>query len=308
MVGQPPAAARRFPALAFATEQPLSAWLPVAVGALAFVWLFIHPAIGLVEDWLTDPGNNGYGLLLAPVALWLAWREGLSPEADPSFRWGTALLVVSMVLRAVSSLAVEFYSLRISMWLALLALIIFVRGWPQVRHWWLPLTLLFLALPVPIIFTNTVTPPLQHIASQMGAALVRWRHIPVRTSGNVIDIPGSRLFVAEACSGLRSVTALLALSVMMGGMYLGTIPARLLLVIISIPVAIVVNGIRVFLTAFLVYFVSPELGQGFMHESEGWGLFLVSFAALGLACMAVSAGERAIRRHRDRPLASGAAA
>ncbi len=180
----------------------------------------------------------------------------------------------------------------------MVALIVFVRGWPQVRHWWLPLTLLFMALPVPIIFTNSVTPPLQAVASHMGAALIRWRHIPVRTSGNVIDIPGSRLFVAEACSGLRSVTALLALAVMMGGMYLGTVPARLLLVAVSIPVAIVVNGIRVFLTAFLVYFVSPALGQGFMHESEGWGLFLVSFAALGATCALVGLGERGMLRRR----------
>jgi exosortase len=300
MVAPPDATSRRISFTTLTDAQTVSAWLPIALSVVAFVWLFVHPAIGLAEDWITDPGNNGYGLLLAPVAIWLAWRSGLAPETNPSVRWGTALLIFSMLLRGVASLAVEFYSLRVSMWLALLALIVFTRGWKQVRHWWLPLTLLFMALPVPIIFTNAVTPPLQSIASHMGAALVRWRHIPVRTSGNVIDIPGSRLFVAEACSGLRSSTALVALAVMMGGMYLATVPARLLLVLVSIPVAIVVNGIRVFLTAFLVYFVSPELGQGFMHESEGWGLFLVSFAALALASVVVGMGERAVRRWRKR--------
>ncbi len=63
---------------------------------------------------------------------------------------------------------------------------------------------------------------------------------------------------------------------MVGGMWLTTVPARLFLLLITIPVAVVINGIRVFLTAFLMYFVDPDLGKGFQHESQGWGLFLVS--------------------------------
>jgi exosortase len=96
----------------------------------------------------------------------------------------------------------------------------------------------------------------------------------------VIFIPGQQLFVAEACSGLRSLTALVALGVMVGGMWLTTAPARILLLLIAIPVAVLVNGIRVFLTAFLMHYVDPALGRGFMHESQGWGLFLVSLLIL----------------------------
>jgi len=42
-----------------------------------------------------------------------------------------------------------------------------------------------------------------------------------------------------------------------------------------------VNAVRVFLTGFFVYFISPEMGQGFLHLSEGWLLFVVSLAILG---------------------------
>jgi exosortase/archaeosortase family protein len=42
-----------------------------------------------------------------------------------------------------------------------------------------------------------------------------------------------------------------------------------------------VNGFRVFLTGFLVFFVDPALGQGFMHYSEGWALFMVAFVVMG---------------------------
>ena len=56
--------------------------------------------------------------------------------------------------------------------------------------------------------------------------------------------------------------------------------------------AIVVNGVRVFLTGFLVYYVSPSYGEGFMHLTEGWLLFLVSLSVLGLMAWLGGLAER----------------
>jgi exosortase/archaeosortase family protein len=55
----------------------------------------------------------------------------------------------------------------------------------------------------------------------------------------------------------------------------------LLLIAAAIPVAMLVNAVRVFFTGFFVYYVSPSMGEGFMHLSEGWLMFLVAFAILG---------------------------
>ncbi len=253
---------------------------PLALALIAFVALFQDPARSLARDWWNDP-DAGHGLLLFPVSLWLAWRAGTVADAKAAPGWGTLLIVGAILLRALGGLAAEFFTQRFSIWLTLVGVVVFCLGWRQARHWWLPLTLLLLAIPLPALVTNKLAIPLQFKASQLGTDLIRWRNIPVQASGNVIMIPNQRLFVAEACSGLRSLTALIALGVMIGGMYLATLPARLLLLLLAIPVAIVVNGIRIFLTAFLMYFVDPKLGRGFMHESEGWALFLVAFLILG---------------------------
>jgi hypothetical protein len=53
--------------------------------------------------------------------------------------------------------------------------------------------------------------------------------------------------------------------------------------------------VRVFLTGFLVYFVDPKLGEGFMHVTEGWLLFIVAFAMLGLLAWIASSIERRVR-------------
>ncbi len=258
----------------------VAVWLPTGVAAAAFVLLFASPVGTLVHDWLHEDDAN-YGLLLFPVALWLAWREGLLADAYPDTRSGSFVIAGAVLIRLLGSIASEFFTQRFSIWLAILGIVVFCFGWRQARHWWLALTILLLAIPLPALLINSLAIPLQFRASSLGTLLIKWRHIPVRTEGNVIQIPNATLFVAEACSGLRSLSALVALGVLLSGMYLRTVTARVLLVLLVVPIAILLNGVRIFLTAFLVYFVDPELANGLAHERQGLAMFVVAFAALG---------------------------
>ena len=233
----------------------------------------------LLRDWWHDP-EAGHGLLLGPLAIYLAWRRGLGTPA-PQRALGLAILLGAVLLRYMSGLAAELFTMRMSMVAAAAGLVVFTLGMAQIRRWWLPFALLVLSVPLPAIVLSSLAFPLQLKASQMGAAILEWRHVPVAVAGNVIHLPGHQLFVTEACSGLRSLTALIALGVLISGLWLKSPWMRLLLLVLTVPVAIVLNGIRVFLTGFLVYFVSPSLGEGFMHYTEGWVIFVVAFAILG---------------------------
>lgn len=266
----------------------------IAIG-LAFGSLFFGPMVTLARDWWNNP-DAGHGLLLAPAAIWLARRSGIDAETRPQPRLGTALLVAAVLLRYAAQLASEVFVGRAAAILALIALTVFYFGTRQVLRWWLPFILLALAVPLPELVTQSLALPLQFQASRLGAALLEWRSVPVHLSGNIIRIPGHELFVTEACSGLRSLTALVSTAILIGAVFLKTVAGRVLLVGLAIPIAIVVNGLRVFLTGFLVYFVSPALGTGFLHLTEGWLLFVVSMLALGLAAVGGIAIERAVRR------------
>jgi exosortase len=274
-------------------EWPLATWLPVCAAAVAFVLLFASPVSTLFHDWLHDDDAN-YGLLLFPVAIWLAWRSGLRTDAAPDRRAGTILLIAATLIRLLGSVAAEFFSQRFAIWLAIVGLIVFCFGWRQIRSWWLPLVVLLLAIPLPALFINQLAIPLQFQASRLGTAMIHWRHIPVRTQGNVIQIPEAMLFVAEACSGLRSLSALIALGVLLGGMYLGTVVSRIVLIALVVPVAVLLNGVRIFLTAFLIHFVDPSLGTGLAHEREGMLMFVAAFAILGGCTAVVRLVERTV--------------
>lgn len=286
------------PALHWREPGALARILPLLAATLAFALLFFRPFTLLIRDWLHDP-DAGHGLLLFPLALWLAWRSGLGQRASPNRGLGILLLAGAVLLRYLSGLAAELFTMRFSMVAALAGLVTFVWGFRQVVRWWLPFTLLLLSIPIPAILTNTLAFPLQFKASAMGAALLEFRHVPVRLMGNIILLPGRQLFVTEACSGLRSLTALLSLGVLVGGLWLRWPVSRLLLIAITLPVAVLINAFRVFTTGFLVYQVSPELGEGFMHLSEGWLMFVVAFGILGLAAWGMRRLEQVVITRRE---------
>jgi exosortase len=283
---------------AAARARPAGRAAPVVLAGVGFLVLYASPLGSLARDWWSDP-DAGHGLLLAPLALWFGWRAGLAPDRRPNPVMGSLLLLAGVFLRYLAGLAAELFTMRIAMVLAGGGLVVFFLGWRQLVRWWLPVVLLGLSIPLPDVVTGTLALPLQLRASSWGAAMLELRHVPVVLSGNVIRLPGRDLFVTEACSGLRSLTALLALGVLVGGLWLRHPLSRMLLVALAVPVAMVVNAIRVFVTGFLVFFVSPEFGEGFMHWSEGWLLFLVAFAILGAFTWVVRGVETWLSRSPD---------
>lgn len=271
---------------------------PFALAALSFLVLFWAPLTTLARDWWNDP-EAGHGLLLGPLSVYLAWRRGISPRARPQPAAGIALLAGAVVMRYGAGLAAELLTMRLSLLGAVGALIVYRWGFRQLLHWWLPAGLLALSVPLPAVVLGSLALPLQLEASQWGAALLESRRVPVLLSGNVIHLPGQSLFVTEACSGLRSLTALLGLGLLIGGVWLDTWWGRSALIIAAIPVAMAVNSVRIFLTGFLVYYVDPSLGEGMMHYTEGWGLFVIAFLILAFIAFLMTRVEALGSRRRD---------
>ena len=277
--------------------------LEVVLTVGLFAWLFERPFRLLLSDWWSNP-EAGHGLLLAPLAIYFAWKSGIAPDARPNRVVGVLFVLAGVFFRYVSELAAELFTMKGSMVMTAAGIVVWHFGFRQLLRWWLPFALLSLSIPLPELILNKIALPLQFTASKIGASLLKWRQIPVALTGNVIRIPGHELFVAEACSGLRSLTALLSLAVLLGAVTLRHALSRVLLLGVAIPVAIVLNGVRVFLTGFLVFFVDPSLGEGFMHLTEGWLIFLVAFVILGGVAWALLRVEQKVDPDRKQALSA----
>jgi exosortase len=89
-----------------------------------------------------------------------------------------------------------------------------------------------------------------------------------------------KLEVAEACSGIRSLMSLFTLAVFYGYFLEKTFWRRVALVLVSIPIAIAANAVRILGTGLCVQYWDPDKALGFFHEFSGWVIFLVSLVCL----------------------------
>lgn len=92
--------------------------------------------------------------------------------------------------------------------------------------------------------------------------------------------PETVLEVADACSGLRSLMSLLALGVALAVFSQRTNSRRILLVLLTVPIAILTNMIRVIGTGFLAQYYGSAAAEGFFHEFAGMGVFLLAMVLL----------------------------
>ena len=257
--------------------------LLVSLGALlvSFSVLYAHVAAKLVHDWSTD-GNYSHGFLIVPIAAYLAWerRRALTDtEASPS-AVGLLIVVLSLGVLLAGVLGAELFLTRVSILGVIAGTVVFTLGWRHLKILAFPIAFLLLMIPVPAIVFNQIAFPLQLLASRCGELALSALQIPVLREGNVIVLANTSLEVAEACSGIRSLVSLLTLAIVYGYFTEPRAWARVTLALASIPVAIVVNGLRVAGTGVAAHYFGATAAQGFLHESAGLFMFAAAFALI----------------------------
>jgi exosortase len=251
---------------------------------------------GLVRQWTSSP-DTSYGAILAVVALGVLWkrRAALTRGGDVRARgrYSIALLVGGLLLYAIGQLGADVYLARLSLVAILAGTIAFAGGTSRLRAAAAPLVFLLIAIPLPTLVVNAVTLPMQLTASRIAEQTLTASGVAVFRDGNVLELPSGSLEVAEACSGLRSAVSLGAIAVLLAWME-PTWPRRIALVIASVPIAIVMNGLRITATAFASEAWGAEAATGRWHEFTGWLTFVACLLALVFAQRLI-AGPRSRR-------------
>jgi exosortase len=135
-------------------------------------------------------------------------------------------------------------------------------------------------VPLPQSLVNVVAFPLQLTAADLAVNSLYLFGIPALREGNIIHLASATLFVAEACSGLRSLMALGTLAVVFAYFFRKDYLERVVIVLSAIPIAIVVNAFRVALTGVLTHNFGEEVAEGVIHQTEGFFTFGLAFALL----------------------------
>ncbi|MGH9554671.1 MAG: exosortase A [Terriglobales bacterium] len=255
-------------------------WQGVALLPL-IAWLYAGVIPHLVKDWWNDP-NFSHGFLVPLFSLFLVWqnRKQLGELALKPSWFGLLVMAGAMMVLVVGTLGAELFLSRASLILLIAGMVIFFLGWGHFRALLFPVGFLFLMIPIPAILFNQITIPLQFLASTMAGGLVSELGVPVLRQGNIIQLPGMTLEVAEACSGIRSLMSLTTVAVIYAYFLETKLLPRLLLSVSAVPIAVVANGLRVTGTALLAFYWDKEAAEGFFHNFSGWLIFVLSLLML----------------------------
>lgn len=183
----------------------------------------------------------------------------------------------------LGELGAELFSSRVSLLILMAGLIILYRGWTFFRAVLFPWAVLFLGVPPPTLILQRITFPLQLLASRVATTMLQSVGVPVFRQGNVIKLPLKELYVAEACSGIRSLLTLVTLAIIYGYLMETRKRVRIALVCLAVPIAVLANSFRVFSTGLLVQYWDPDKAMGFYHTFEGWLIFVVALIMLFVA-------------------------
>jgi exosortase len=272
------AATPALPAQAAADARALAPW------ALATGLLFVlyAPVLYYMAVHWSQVEDYSHGFLIAPLAAYFVWerRFKLRRVAIVPDWWGLVPLLLGTLTLAVGRLGSELMNLRISFVLSLIGIVLLLLGRRVFRVIAFPLLLLFLMVPLPQSLVNVVAFPLQLIAADMAVNALYLLHIPALREGNIIHLANSQLFVAEACSGLRSLMALFTLGVVFAYFFRKSTAERVAIVLSTIPIAILVNSFRVALTGILTHRFGEQAASGVIHATEGLFTFGIAFLLL----------------------------
>jgi exosortase D (VPLPA-CTERM-specific) len=260
--------------------------VPVAVFAM-LVWLFWDGLVRMWGWWLELP-EYSHGMLIPPIALFLVWqqKDRLERLSFGGSWLGVALVLLGGALLLLGQLATVYTLVEYAYLVTLFGLVLAFTGRKAFRYLLMPLLVLFFMIPLPQFLLANLSTRLQLISSQLGVEFIRLFGISVFVEGNVIDLGGYKLQVAEACSGLRYLFPLMTLGFLMALFYKGAMWKRIVLFLSCIPITVLMNSVRVGIIGVSVEHWGIAMAEGFLHDFQGWMVFMI--------CAALMLGEIAV--------------
>ena len=260
---------------------PLLLWIVVAAGLGLASFASLDSLAQMVKRW-DSSDEYGYGYMIPVITLFLIWQRKDKLELLPfTGSWlGVLVLAGGVLITLVGQLSTLHSITQYGFVIAVIGAAYAILGWAAFRIILVPLLLLFLMVPLPAFLFNNLSSQLQLISSEIGVAVIRLFGISVFLEGNVIDLGVYKLQVVEACSGLRYLFPLLALAIIASYFYQAAVWKRVLVILSSMPITVLMNSFRIGVIGVLVEFYGIEQAEGFLHDFEGWIVFMACVALL----------------------------
>lgn len=257
----------------------------LVVALLALLGALYHEPLQVVwRAWTKEQGYYSHGPLVPFVAAWMLWGRKETLRAIPIRpSWGgLAVLVPCSLVYLASTLCHMYPPKYVAFVFYLLGFNYLFFGREMVRATLLPWLFLFFMVPLPDGLIDLITYKLRIFVTAAAVSLSPpdWY---VVYSGNYIYFHNADvLVVGDVCAGLRSLISLLALGAVFAYQSRLSPLGSLILFILSAPVAVVTNILRIFALVAVAHYWGSGVASGKVHDLSGWAIFVVAFGMLFL--------------------------
>ncbi len=234
----------------------------------------------LITKW--DNQDNNYCYLIPLVVAYIIWEkreEWSKVPASPSWK-GLFMFLPGMALYWFGELAGEYYTLYLSSWLTAVGILWLLFGFRKIKVIGFALFIALSAFPLPGFFHNRLSLHLKLLSSKLGVAIMHMLGMVAYRTGNVIDLGFTQLQVVDACSGLRYFFPLIIMGLLIAYFFKAAFWKKVLLVLSTVPLVVVANGIRIAATGILYQHFGPVVAKGFFHDLAGFFMFIISVMVL----------------------------
>ena len=244
----------------------------LGIAAISIIGLLWPTALSLIETWHSD-SSYSYGFLVVPIAVLLGWRRRKDLiQVRPQASYFSLLLIALAVLLWLLGNLGDVLEIQQFAFIGILdCLVLAVLGSDAARILIFSLSFVLFAVPT----GQSLIGPLQQFTGWFTASLLRLCGIPVVLEDHILSLPRGSWEVAEACSGIRYLTASVVVGILFAGLTYRTWRRRVLFVMLSIVGPILANGIRASAIVLLGYLTNGRLAAGVDHVIYGWVFFFL---------------------------------
>ncbi|MHC4791866.1 MAG: exosortase, partial [Planctomycetota bacterium] len=256
-------------------------WLAGILVLIAFLWCY---KAGLADLWNLWHRSDEYssGLLVPFLAVYILWSRRMT-IAQCRIRpavLGLFAFIAAQLVRVFGLFNMYSSAERLSIVLTIAALVLLLFGWQLLRKVSTVLLFLCLMLPWPNRVQTAVTLPLQRWATSSAVFSLEMVGYEVIREGNVIHIGDVSVAVAEACNGLRMITAFFVISGLVVLLVRRAWWEKLVVLISSLPIALLCNTIRLAITAIFFTILKWEYWEKLFHDFGGYAMMPLALAAM----------------------------
>jgi exosortase len=247
------------------------------------LFLYFPDITSMVSDWASKK-EYSHGFLIPLISAYIIWTQRaalrLSPM-QPDVK-GIFILIIGIALLILGNVAFEPYTRRFSLIITMLGLIYFLGGIKIGRILLFPVGYLVFMIPIPYIIMKTIAVNLRLISAKITFFTLNLIGIPIVREGVNLELPNISLEVADLCTGILSIVAITALSVLYAYFTQRHLLSKIALVVFSIPIAIFSNMFRLMVTVGLAYAFGEKVLGSVVHQFHGTFNFLITIALLVL--------------------------